>query len=70
MFSYTQKLLPNMSKEVLSIVAKSNAIYKFVCCCDNNYVGRTTTQRLGSSIRQYVIKYAMDLSESRVLPMQ
>ena len=51
----TRKLLPNLSKDVLPMLATSNVIYKFVCCCDSNYVGRTT-QRLGSTIRQYLPK--------------
>ena len=35
-------------------------IYKFVYCCENSFIGRTT-KRLGSMIGQHVPKYAMDL---------
>ena len=58
-----------MSIDVLHILATSNVINKFVCCCDNSYVKRTI-QRLGSRVRQHVPKYAMERFDSRVLPMQ
>ena len=65
-----RKMFSNMSKDVLVMLATSNVMYKFVCCCDNSYIGRTT-QRLGSRIRQHVLpKYAMDLFDNRALPMQ
>ena len=63
-----RKMLPNSSKYVRPLLATSNVIYKFVYCCDNSYLGRTT-QRLGSRIRQHVPKYAEDLFDSRVLRM-
>ena len=63
------KMLPNMSKDVLPILATSNVTYKFVCCCHNSYVGRTA-ERLASRIRKQVPKYAVDLFNSRVSPMQ
>ena len=62
-------MLSNSNKGVLPLIATSNVIYKFMCCCDNSYVGRTT-QRLGSRIRQHVPQYAMDLFDRRVLPIK
>ena len=64
-----RKMLTSLSKDVITMLATINVIYKFVCCCDNSYVERTT-QRLGSMIKQHVPKYAEDLFDSRVLPMQ
>ena len=64
-----RKVLPYLSKDVLTLLATSNVIYKFVFWCDISYVGRTT-ERLGSRIRQHVPKYAMNLFDSRAwLPM-
>ena len=37
-----RKMLPSLSKDVVSLLATSNVIYKFVCCCDNSYVGLTS----------------------------
>ena len=64
-----QEILPNISKDALPMLATSNVIYKFVCCCNNSYVGRTS-KRLGSIIRQHVPKYAIELFDNKVLPMQ
>ena len=64
-----RNMVPNMSKDVLSMIATSNVVNKFVCCCENSCVGRTT-QRMESRIRQHVAKYASDLFDNRMLPVQ
>ena len=64
-----REMLPNSNKDVLPLLATSSVVYKFVCCCDNSYVW-CTTQRLGSRIKQHVPKYAINLSDSRILAMQ
>ena len=64
-----RKLLLNLSKHVLPILATSNVICKFVYCCDISYVW-LNTKRVGNRIRQYVLNYAMELFDKRVLPMQ
>ena len=51
------------------MLATSNVIYKFVWCRDNSYVGRTF-KRLGSRIRKHVPKYAIEIYDNSVLPMQ
>ena len=62
-------MLTNLNKHVLPMLATINLIYKFVYCCDNSYIGRTT-QILGSRIKQHVPKYATAFFDSRVLPTQ
>ena len=56
-----------MRKNVIPVLATSNVRYKFVCFCDNRY---GTSQKLGRRIKQHVPKYAVDLFETKVLPMQ
>ena len=40
-------------KGVLPAITKSLIIYKYQCCCDQQYVGRTT-QRFSERIKQHV----------------
>ena len=34
-----KKYLQNLSKYVIPMLATINVIYKFVCCCDNSFIG-------------------------------
>ena len=49
----SRTVLPSSTKDRLPIHNKSNVVYKFVCHCDQWYVGRTT-QRLRNRIVQHV----------------
>ena len=49
----SRKLLPIAKKDLLPIHSTNNVIYKFVCHCNQWYVGRTS-QRLQTRIIQHV----------------
>ena len=34
-----KSVFSNMGKDVMPMLAKSNVIYKCVCCCKSSYVG-------------------------------
>ena len=44
---------PGTQKDILPAHSKSNVIYSYRCCCDQQYVGRTTL-RLEARIKQHV----------------
>ena len=54
-FSST-KMLPSFLIDILPAHQRSNIVYKYLCHCDNVYVGRTS-QRLEEQIRQHVPKF-------------
>ena len=51
------------------MLTTNNVIYKLVCRCNNNYLGRTF-HRFGSWLRQHVAKYVTNLVDKRVSFMQ
>ena len=50
----TRQLLPAIKKDVLPSHHHSNVIYRFVCHCDSQYVGRTS-QRQEERIKQHFL---------------
>ena len=49
----TRHAFAGISKDVLPVITESLIIYKYQCCCDQQYVGRTT-QRFSERIKQHV----------------
>ena len=55
----TKSYFLTQSKDSISKYKQSMVVYKFICCCDNNYVGMTSRQ-LGKRIKEHVPKSIED----------
>ena len=60
----TRTTFRSIHKDVLPIFQQSNLIYKFQCCCDATYIGRTS-QRLEIRVKLHVPRGIRDRTTSR-----
>ena len=63
LFTTCRSFVPTI-KDTLPALSRSSVIYKFVCGCGHNYIGRTETQ-LHCRIKQHIPKWLADGRKTR-----
>ena len=67
----SQPMFPSATKDVLPTLYKSNVVYKYTCCCDRSYVGKTEQillKRIREHIPLYVEKHLIGWNSDAKMP--